>query len=33
VRPSGTEPLVRYYAEGHSLAMVNELLEEARKLR
>ncbi|MCS7176277.1 MAG: phosphoglucomutase/phosphomannomutase family protein [Candidatus Kapabacteria bacterium] len=33
IRPSGTEPLVRYYAEGDSLSMVNELLEEARKLR
>ncbi|MCS7168991.1 MAG: phosphoglucomutase/phosphomannomutase family protein, partial [Candidatus Kapabacteria bacterium] len=33
IRPSGTEPLVRYYAEGDSLGMVNELLEEGRKLR
>ncbi len=33
IRPSGTEPLVRYYAEGISLSMVNELLEEGRKLR
>ncbi len=33
IRPSGTEPLVRYYAEGDSLSMVNELLEEGRKLR
>ncbi len=33
IRPSGTEPLVRYYAEGSSLSMVNELLEEGRKLR
>jgi phosphomannomutase len=33
IRPSGTEPLVRYYAEGTSLSMVNELLEEGRKLR
>jgi phosphomannomutase len=33
VRPSGTEPLVRFYAEGDSMSMVNELLEEGRKLR
>jgi phosphomannomutase len=33
VRASGTEPLIRFYAEASSMAMVNELLSEGLKLR
>lgn len=32
IRPSGTEPLVRFYAEAPSMSIVNELLENALKL-
>ena len=31
IRPSGTEPLVRVYAEAESLAKANKMAEEARK--
>ena len=33
IRASGTEPLIRFYAESDSLGKVNELLEEAIKLK
>ncbi|MBU3741572.1 MAG: phosphoglucomutase/phosphomannomutase family protein [Candidatus Kapabacteria bacterium] len=33
IRASGTEPLIRFYAEAESLAKVNELLEEGLKLK
>jgi phosphomannomutase len=33
IRPSGTEPLLRFYAEGKTIRMVNELLEEGMKLK
>lgn len=33
IRPSGTEPLIRFYAESNSNARVNELLEEGLKLK
>ena len=33
IRPSGTEPLIRFYSEADSYAKVNELLDEAFKLR
>lgn len=33
IRASGTEPLIRFYAESESLSKVNELLEEAIKMR
>jgi phosphomannomutase len=32
IRFSGTEPLIRIYAEGHSLEQVQKLLEGGRKL-
>jgi phosphomannomutase len=32
IRPSGTEPLVRFYAEASSMSIVNEVLESATKL-
>lgn len=32
IRPSGTEPLIRFYAEASSMSIVNELLENALKL-
>lgn len=32
IRPSGTEPLVRFYAEAPSMSIVSELLESALKL-
>jgi phosphomannomutase len=32
IRASGTEPLIRFYAEAESLVKVNELLEEGLKL-
>ncbi|MGC8957432.1 MAG: phosphoglucomutase/phosphomannomutase family protein [Candidatus Kapaibacteriota bacterium] len=32
IRPSGTEPLIRFYAEASSMSIVNELLESAMKL-
>ncbi len=32
IRPSGTEPLVRFYAEASSMSIVNELLDGAMKL-
>lgn len=32
VRPSGTEPLLRFYAEAETSPLVNELLDEAMKL-
>ncbi len=32
VRPSGTEPVVRVYAEGRSAAQVSELLEAGRRM-
>lgn len=32
IRASGTEPLLRFYAEANSLRMVNELLEEGMNL-
>ena len=33
IRASGTEPLIRFYAEAESISKVNELLEEGLKLR
>jgi phosphomannomutase len=33
IRASGTEPLLRYYAEADSMNKVNELLEEGLKLK
>jgi phosphomannomutase len=33
IRASGTEPLLRFYAEGKSLRMVNDLLDEGLKLK
>lgn len=33
IRASGTEPLIRFYAEGESLSKVNELLDEGMKLK
>ncbi|MCX6147687.1 MAG: phosphoglucomutase/phosphomannomutase family protein [Candidatus Kapabacteria bacterium] len=33
IRPSGTEPLFRFYAEADSLSTVNELLDEGLKLK
>jgi phosphomannomutase len=33
IRASGTEPLLRYYAEADSLEKVNELLDAGTKLR
>jgi phosphomannomutase len=33
IRASGTEPLVRFYAEAESMAQVNELLDEGLKLK
>jgi phosphomannomutase len=33
IRASGTEPLIRFYAEATSLNKVNELLDEALKLK
>ncbi len=33
IRASGTEPLLRYYAEADSLTKVNEMLDEGMKLR
>jgi len=33
IRSSGTEPLIRFYAEAESLSKVNELLDEGMKLR
>ena len=33
IRASGTEPLLRFYSEGKSLRMVNELLDEAINLK
>ncbi len=33
IRASGTEPLLRYYAEADSLTKVNELLEEGLKMK
>jgi phosphomannomutase/phosphoglucomutase len=32
IRPSGTEPLIRFYAEADSMSKVNELLDEGLKL-
>ncbi len=32
IRPSGTEPLVRFYAEASSMSIVNELLDSAVRL-
>lgn len=32
IRPSGTEPLIRFYSEADSLNKVNELLDEGRNL-
>ncbi len=32
IRASGTEPLLRYYAEADSYTKVNELLDEGMKL-
>jgi len=32
IRPSGTEPLIRFYAEASSMSIVNEVLENAMKL-
>jgi phosphomannomutase len=32
IRASGTEPLIRFYAEAESMGKVNELLEEGIKL-
>jgi phosphomannomutase len=31
IRASGTEPLVRFYAEADSMGKVNELIEELEK--
>lgn len=33
IRASGTEPLIRFYSEAASIATVNELIEEALKLK
>jgi phosphomannomutase len=33
IRASGTEPLLRYYAEADSMTKVNELIEEGLKMR
>lgn len=33
IRASGTEPLIRFYAEGKTISMVNELLDEGMKLK
>jgi phosphomannomutase len=33
IRASGTEPLIRFYAEGDSMSKVSELLDEGIKLR
>ena len=33
IRASGTEPLIRFYAEADTIAKVNELLDEGLKLR
>lgn len=33
IRASGTEPLIRFYAEAESLGKVNELLDEGMKLK
>lgn len=33
VRASGTEPLIRFYSEAESLSKVNELLDEALKMK
>jgi phosphomannomutase len=33
IRASGTEPLLRYYAEADSMTKVNELIEEGLKLK
>jgi phosphomannomutase len=33
IRPSGTEPLIRFYAEADSMNKVDELIEEGLKLR
>lgn len=33
IRASGTEPLIRFYAEADSIIKVNELIEEGMKLR
>jgi phosphomannomutase len=32
IRPSGTEPLIRFYAEADSMGRVSELLDDAEKL-
>jgi phosphomannomutase len=33
IRASGTEPLIRFYAEAESLSKVNELLDEGMKIK
>ncbi len=33
IRASGTEPLLRFYAEAESMTVVNELLHEAMDLK
>ncbi len=33
IRPSGTEPLIRFYAEAENINKVNELLDEGMKLK
>ena len=33
IRPSGTEPLIRFYSEADSLSKVNELLDEGMKIK
>ena len=33
IRASGTEPLIRFYAEADSMSKVNELLDEGLKMR
>ncbi len=33
IRPSGTEPLIRFYAEADSMSKVNELLDEGMKIK
>jgi len=33
IRASGTEPLLRFYAEAESMSVVNELIEEGMKLK
>jgi len=33
IRASGTEPLIRFYAEAESLGKVNEMLDEALKMK